>query len=81
MIDYRILISLGTLTCALAGNWAVMRYITKKNCSRLTKHDTRIGDIEINIAKISTTVKERIPKDLAERLGRIEKHLEQINHG
>jgi hypothetical protein len=81
MIDTRIIVWLGSMTLAFASAWGVVRYKTKKNSEKIKEHNDEIKDLKIKTENTLTIIEERIPKDLKERLGRIEEHLKQINHG
>ena len=72
-------ISLFVMAMALSGTWAVMKYITKKNCKGIEANKNKIDAVENSVIEIQTTIKERLPKELPRILGRIEQQLKQLN--
>ena len=64
----------------LAGTWGYIKRKVSENTKWLNNHEARIQEIEQCTERIETILEERIPKDLGERIVRIETKVEDLNN-
>ncbi len=64
----------------LAGTWGYIKGKVKDNTKWLGEHEDRLQKVEECTTRIETIIKERVPKNMGERLGKIEQKIEDIKN-